>query len=127
MRPKLLIVALILIIATLSFAPHSTPISFAATAVATQSTSADCRPSDLVKAANALKSTGDNTKDMAALVLLESQIGAMNAACAGLKFKGGTVNKLVGPLNISAGTYKATVTTPGNLILHTKALSGDCQ
>src|SRR5258708_24491546 len=126
MRPNWLISALILALAVLSFLPHTPPVSLAATAVATQAGNPDCDPAGLIKKLAALKPSGNQDTDLAALATIEGQISAVTAACSGLSFKGDAEARLIGPFELPQGSYKVTVTTPGFLVLTAHPISGAC-
>ena len=64
-----------------------------------------CDPAAVIKQAAALTSTGDTTKDMAALLKLQNDISAANIACNGMTFSG-IGSKVVDPFVLSKGTFK---------------------
>jgi hypothetical protein len=77
-----------------------------------------CDLSAVFKEAAALTTTGENQKDMTALLKLRDEISQANVVCNGWTLKGDTKTKrIIGPIQISDGIYKATATTTGYLIL----------
>ncbi len=105
-------------------------LTFTATPVAAQTPSptpnSDCKVTDVIKQAAALKPSGNADKDLDALLNLEDAINAARAACRGLLFKGTQVAKIVGPITLDSGTYKVTLTTKGYFIGNVKVKEGDC-
>jgi hypothetical protein len=95
--------------------------------VTAQTDQPKCDPTVVIKAANSLKTSGDNQKDIAALIKFREQITAADIACSGLTFKGTKVAKIIGPFDLPTGTYKVTATTPGYLIIHVRTVSGNCE
>ncbi len=102
------------------------PLSTAAQGTPSPTKSPDCKPADVLKKAAALSSTGDDQKDLAALLKLAADISAQNVACNGLTFKGNIIVKAIGPIEIPPGLYKVTATTRGYLILKIRLVDPDC-
>jgi hypothetical protein len=75
-----------------------------------QSKAPVCAPADLIKQLATIKSTGDKTDDMNALLQLAEQIQAQNMACNGMNFTGDGKQAL-GPFDITKGQYRITLTT----------------
>jgi hypothetical protein len=91
---------------------------------AAQDKKPDCDPAALIADLAKLKSTGDQAKDMQALLDVQSKIAAQNAACAGtgVALEGkNKVAKVYGPFTLPKGMYKATATTKGDLSVVLKA------
>ncbi len=82
-----------------------------------------CDPAAVIKQAAALTSTGDVTKDMAALLKLQNDISATNIACNGMTFKGDR-SKVFAPFDLPKGQYRMTVTTEGGFFASTKTVGG---
>ncbi len=99
---------------------------FASPQVDAQGDKPTCDPSAVIKKAAALTSTGDAKKDMAALNALGDQIRVANIACNGMTFqKSGA--KIVGPIDLPAGTFKTTVTTKSmGFIAELRVTKGSC-
>jgi hypothetical protein len=115
MRIRALIFALLL---TLLIVPSA----------AAQDKKPGCDPAALIAELAKLKTTGDQAKDMQALLDVQSRISAQNAVCAGtgiaLESKD-KVPKVYGPFTLPKGTYKVTATTTGYFIIHAKS-SDNC-
>jgi hypothetical protein len=84
-----------------------------------------CDPAAVIAKANALKSSKDDKTDMAALISFSQEITAANIACNGFTFSG-KGKKVLGPVSISEGLYKVTVTTQKGFAVVPKPVSKEC-
>lgn len=92
-----------------------------------QSEKKDCKPADVITKAAALKTAGDTTADMKALLVLQNEIQKANIACNGFIFKK-TGNGVIGPFDLPEGTFKVTVkTSSATVIGDLKVLKGICK
>ncbi len=86
-----------------------------------------CDLTSVIKAANALKASGDNKTDLAALLKLRDSISQANIACNGLTITGKGV-KVVPPFVLPKAFYKVTATSNGYLIVDARSMEGsDCK
>lgn len=106
-----------------AFTTAHVPVMFAAQA--TPAAGTDCDVSAVIASANALKSSGDQKKDWAALNKLGSAISQANIACNGYTFNG-KAGKVIGPLDFKQGVYKAVATTKGYFITNPKPIGKEC-
>lgn len=90
-----------------------------------QSSKPDCKPGDVIATANALKATGDNAKDMDALIKLSQDISAANIACGGFRFSG-SKPKILGPIDLPKGLFMVSLKTDGWGSAEGKVLDGQC-
>jgi hypothetical protein len=111
---KLLVIITLLIIALIASTPTT----------AQTPAPAKCDTAAVFDAAAKLKATGDNAKDLAALVELREQITALNIACAGHTFSGKTI-KVVAPFELPAGLWVWRGTGSG-LEVKATVLEGQC-
>jgi hypothetical protein len=94
---------------------------------AAQTDKPECDPGKVIAKAANLKSSGDKTADMDALIKLRDEIGAANIACNGLTFKGDSA-KVIGPFVLSPALYKLAVKTKESIILKARSMAGsDCK
>lgn len=122
MRHWILAFALVLVCAGSLLIPHSTPVSLAATAAATQ---AACDTAPVFAKLQSVKASGDNKSDLAALLQLGSVIDRLNIACNGV-VANGNGSKIVGPFDIPKGTFRALIQTAGTISVQGEVLDGDC-
>jgi hypothetical protein len=110
---KRIVFLMILVIVSLASASRSTA----------QDTKPTCDPGAVIDKAAALKSSGNQKKDIAALLALRDEISSADIACNGMTFSGeGT--RILGPVVLKKGLYKITVTTKGNFKLYDLSMSG---
>src|SRR5436190_20452880 len=114
---KRLALAIVLLCAVLPLVPF--------TQATAQTEKPKCDPGTVIKAANELKGSGDNQKDLAALVKLRDDISAANIACDGWSFKG-EKDKVLGPIDLATGLYLITIKTSGYGAAEGKVLDGVC-
>lgn len=86
-----------------------------------------CDPAALIEKLAQLRPTGDNAKDIGVLTVIENQIAAMRAACAGqaITFTG-EADKAFGPLDFPQGTYRVSATSTAALSVSVITVSGEC-
>lgn len=70
--------------------------------------------------------SGDKKTDLLMLTIMKQLIDTQLLACTGLNFKGTLSMKLIGPFDLPAGEWKATLTTPGFAIMQMKVINGSC-
>src|SRR5258708_8823883 len=113
MRAKIaLLIAVVLVFASVIVLPR-----FASA----QGAKVDGKPGDVIAKAAALKSTGDDQKDMALLSDLTAQISAQNIACNGLTFKG-RGSKVYDPFDLAEGVYRITGKGQTNIFANFQSL-----
>jgi hypothetical protein len=91
--------------------------------VAAQGDKPACNPAAVIQQAAAMKSTGDQAQDLAALATLQADISAASVACTGYVFKG-TGAKVVGPITLTQGVYKIVATAHGSISVVDLAVEG---
>ncbi len=117
MRTRLLLTAVMLLVALLAFG---------STLINAQDSKSACDPGSVIRKANGLTAKGENKADMDTLLRLATDIQAQNLACSGYTFTGNS-SKLVGPLDLPKGNYKTTLTSRGRFTARLSVLSGQCQ
>lgn len=75
---------------------------------AAQRSKPGCIPANAIKRAQAMKSSKDDAKDMAALNLFAEQISSLNIACNGLTFSG-EGSKVLNPFDLPKGKYRMKI------------------
>jgi hypothetical protein len=87
-----------------------------------QTDKATCDPAAILNKVASLKSTGDSSGDMDALVMLAKDIQKMHALCDGHVIAG-RGNKVIPPVLLKAGSYRVSVETTRAFSL--KAISSE--
>lgn len=91
-----------------------------------QSDNPTCNPSALLAELAKMKSTGDDAKDIAALVELQDQITEQNIVCNGYVFEGKGTG-VVKPFDLPKGTYLLHFSAAsGGISITPKVISGKC-
>src|SRR5260370_35750596 len=73
-----------------------------------------CAPASVITKAAALKSAGDNAKDMVALMTLAADINNANLVCNGMTFTG-TGTTVTDPFDLAQGTYRVKIAADKSL------------
>ncbi len=69
--------------------------------------------------------SGDLSAALETLAAAQAEMSAMQSTCAGLSWEGKNP-KVIGPVEIPAGLYRATATTKGFMIAQITLIDGDC-
>jgi hypothetical protein len=91
----------------------------------TAQTQQKCDLTTALKLISSFKSSGDNDKDLTALLKLSSAISTANVSCGGYTVSGSKA-KLVGPFELKEGLYRASIKSDGSASMTGKVLDGDC-
>lgn len=76
-------------------------------------------------AANEAAAAGNLQDAIDGLSAARMDIAALEAVCAGLSWSG-KADKVIGPVTIPEGVYRATATTKGYMIVHVTPIDGEC-
>ncbi len=95
--------------------------------VQTQIDNPKCDLSRVGEQIAAFKLSGNDKTDLVALLQIRDAISQADVECSGWTFKGDPKShKVIGPIQLPDGVYKATATTKGYLTLDIKEINADC-